>query len=105
MNKKITQRGVLSRLPARPPATPPSLPPSSSFSFTPRTLEAPPNSHRERERLQATATVATAPLTVVVAVFGDIRTHTGVPGAGCEEEGEGVRETGAHGGSDGGRWC
>ena len=48
---------------------------------------------RERERLQATATVATAPRAAVVAVFGDIRTHTGVPGAGCEVEREGLRET------------
>ena len=31
-------------------------------------------------------------------MFGDIRTHTGVPGAGCEAEGKGLRETGAHGG-------
>jgi len=41
--------------------------------------------------------VATVPLAAVVPVFGAIRTHTGVPVAGCKAEGEGLRETGAHG--------
>jgi len=95
---KITQKGGFHFLGSQTPdPRPPSLPPPSSLSFTPKTLEAPPISHREIERLQATAIVATVPLAAVVPVFGAIRTHTGVPGAGCKAEDEGLRETGAHG--------
>ena len=98
INKTIIRGGLISRL-GDPELDPSLLPLHLFLNLETQILE--PWTPTQATGASEGATVETATLAAVAVVFGDNRTQTRFPCAGCEKKGESGRETGT---GDDSRW-